>query len=94
MERGAELLEGVQERARKLSRELRYFSYEEVLRELRLFSLENRLLPLLGRSEGDRPSFFSVVLSDMARDNRHNITYKKFPLNIGTNILVNGWSNI
>lgn len=40
MMRSKELLEGVQQIATNLNRELGHFSYEEMLRELRLFSLE------------------------------------------------------
>jgi len=81
---------------------LEYFSFEEKQRELRLFSLETRRLSrdlinvykyLIGRNEGDRSSCFSVVPSDRTRGNRHKMKNRKFPLNVGTNLLLGGWSS-
>ena len=73
-----ELLERVQRRATKIIQGLEYLSYEERLRELRLFSLEKRRLRgdllavfqhLKGAYRKDRENIFSRACGDKTRSN-------------------------
>ena len=90
LKKDRELLERVQRRATKMIKRLEHFSYEERLRELGLFSLENRRLRgissmyryLKGEIKEDRARLFSVVPSDRTRGNRHRLKHGSFLLNI------------
>jgi len=72
-------------------RGLEHLSYKERLRELGLFSLENRRLRrdlqnaskyLQGGGQEDGARHFPVVPSDRTRGNGHKLKQRKFQLNM------------
>ena len=86
-----ELLERVWQRAAKTIRGLEHFPFEEGLRELGLFSLEERRLRrdlinayknLMGGSQVHGSRFFSVVPSNRTRGNGHKLELWKFHMNM------------
>jgi len=89
-----ELLERVQRRATRMVRGLEHLSYEGMLRELGLFSLEeenaargpNIYLQISeGWVSGDGAKIFSVVPSDRTRGHGHKLNHRKFRLNMRKN---------
>jgi len=74
-----------------MTKRLEHLSYEEALRELRLFGLEKRRLRrdlingykyLKGGCKEGRARLFLVVVNDRTGDNRHTLNQKRFHLNI------------
>jgi len=89
-----ELLERVQQRAKRMVKGLENLSYEKRLRELGLFSLKKRSLrgdlinaykDLNGGCQEDGDKLFSVVPSNWRRGNGHKLKHRKFRLNMRKN---------
>ncbi|PKU40202.1 hypothetical protein llap_9496 [Limosa lapponica baueri] len=87
--RGMNMLERVQRKATKMMKGLEHLSYEEMLRDLELFSLEKRRLRgrthphiskyLKGGCEEDRARLFSMVPSGRTRGNGCIQKLRMFP---------------
>lgn len=82
------MLERVQGRATEMIKVLKQLFYEETLKELELFNLEERRLRgiwyinTLKENEDRMEPLFSVVLSDKTRHNEHKLNPRMFLLNI------------
>lgn len=95
-------MDRAQWRAKKIMKGLERLSYDERLKELKLYSLEKRKLRE-GRWLGDlisiwkypkeeckedRTKLFPMVLSARPRDDRHKLKCRRFHLNFGKRFTV------
>ena len=102
-----DLLEQVQTRATKMIKELEHFSYEERLRELRLFSLQKRMLQgkltatfqyLKGTYKKDGEQLFTQSDNDRTRGNGFKLEKDRFRLDVRreyfTQMVVRPWHRL
>lgn len=90
------LLKQVQYRAMRMMRGLKHLSCKERLKELGLFTLENRRVQevlinvykcLEGGCPDDRTRLFSIMPRNRTRGSRHKRNHRKFHLNISKNFV-------